>query len=439
MPLAPYGRVLALPGVRRLTLLGVLARLPHTTMALVLTLHVTQVLGLGYATAGLVVAALTVGMALGAPWRGRAVDRLGLRRALVPSVVAELVLWSLMPWLALPWLFVAVAAAGALGLPVFTVVRLALSVMVPQRQRRTAFALDSVAVEVSFMLGPALGVLVAVHLSTAVALVAIGVFEALAGVALMAANPPTRSPASPREAARAGCVGTGTSSQPLKPEAQARAAGRRTVPVSAPLIAVLGATAGATIVLAGTDVSIVAALRSAQHVALIGPVVAVWAFASLLGGLVYGLLPRSVPPLVLLLLLGVLTAPVGLATTPLTLSFAVVAAGFVCAPVITATAEAVTALVPESVRGEAMGWHGSALTSGVAIGAPLAGLGIDRAGPPAGFAAVGATGALLAVLGLAAVRLRRAHRERTGAASSGDELSPLLDEAHGMRAATLRD
>ena len=431
MPLAPYGRVLALPGVRRLTLLGVLARLPHTTMGLVLTLHVTQVLGLGYATAGLVVAALTVGMALGAPWRGRAVDRLGLRRALVPSVVAELVLWSVMPWLGLPWLFVAVAAAGALGLPVFTVVRLALSVMVPRQQRRTAFALDSVAVEVSFMLGPALGVLVAVHLSTAVALVAIGVFEALAGLALMAANPPTRSAAGPVDAAPAGTPGVGTASQ--------GAVARGTVPVSAPLVAVLGATAGATIVLAGTDVSIVAALRSAQHVALIGPVVAVWAFASLLGGLVYGLLPRSVPPLVLLLVLGVLTMPVGLATTPLTLSFAVVAAGFLCAPVITATAEAVTALVPESVRGEAMGWHGSALTSGVALGAPLAGLAIDRAGAPAGFGAVGATGALLAVLGLLAVRLRRAHRERGVDGATGDGPSKLLDRAHGVGAARLGD
>ena len=29
----------------------------------------------------------TVGSAFGAPWRGRAVDRLGLRRALIPSLV----------------------------------------------------------------------------------------------------------------------------------------------------------------------------------------------------------------------------------------------------------------------------------------------------------------------------------------------------------------
>lgn len=394
MPLDPYRRVLVLPGVRRLTLLGVVARLPHTAMGLILTVHVTQTMGRGYAVAGLLVAALTVGMALGAPWRGRMLDRVGLRRALLPSVIAELVLWSAAPWLPLPWLFGAIVLAGALGLPVFTVVRLALTAMVPEDQRRTAYALDSVAVELSFMVGPALGVLAAVHLSTVVALVSIGVLEAVAGLAFMAVNPPTRSPG----ARRASVARDG---------ADARTA-RVKVPVTGPLVAVLGATVGVTIVLSGTDVSILATLRAAGHLPLTGLVLGVWAFASLLGGLVYGLLPRSIPPLVLLLVLGALTAPVGLATTPLTLSLAVIAAGFLCAPVITATTEVVTGLVPESVRGEAMGWHGSALTSGVALGAPLAGLAIDHVGPWAGFASVGVAGALLALTGLLAVRTRRA-------------------------------
>ncbi len=394
MPFTPYRRVLAVPGVTRLTLIGVVARIPHTAMGLVLTVHVTQTMGRGYATAGLLVAALTIGMALGAPWRGRSVDRLGVRRALLPSVVAELVLWTATPWLPLPWLLAAVVVAGAMGLPVFTVVRLALSVMVPDEQRRAAFALDSVAVELSFMVGPALGVLVAVHLGTTVALILIGVCEALAGLALMAADPPTRS---------------------VEPEApvqdtggQAPAPPRRVkVPVTAAMVAVLGATAGATIVLSGTDVSILATLREGGHLESTGLVLGVWAFASLLGGLVYGLLPRSVPPLVLLLVLGVLTAPVGIATTPLTLGLAVLAAGFLCAPVVTATAEVVTELVPDAVRGEAMGWHGSALTTGVALGAPIAGAAIDHVAPWAGFTVVGVTGVVLAAAGLSAVGVRR--------------------------------
>ena len=321
----------------------------------------------------------------------RSVDRLGLRRALLPSVVGELLLWTAAPWLPLPLLLPAVVLAGFLGLPVFTILRLALSVMVPEAQRRAAFALDSVAVELSFMVGPALGVLVAVQVSTTAALVAIGVLEAVAGLALMALNPPTTSAHLPTP------VLVGAAKPP-----------RQRVPITGALVAVLGATAGSTIVLAGTDVSVVAAMRADDHVALTGLVLGIWAFASLLGGLVYGLLPRSIPPLVLLLALGLLTAPVGFATTPVTLSLALLAAGFLCAPVITATAEVVTSLVPESIRGEAMGWHGSALTSGVALGAPLAGVAIDQVGPWAGFASVGVTGVLLALAGLLAVQTRRA-------------------------------
>ncbi|MFN8076365.1 MAG: hypothetical protein U0Q15_13225 [Kineosporiaceae bacterium] len=94
MTLQPYREVLRLPGVRRLVLFAVLARVPHATAGLVLTLHVVTTLGLGYGAAGVVATASTVGMAIGSVWRGRAVDRLGLRRAVLPSVLAEFVIWG---------------------------------------------------------------------------------------------------------------------------------------------------------------------------------------------------------------------------------------------------------------------------------------------------------------------------------------------------------
>jgi MFS family permease len=415
MPLAPYRSVLSVPGVPAVTVLGILARIPHTAVGVVLTVHVTQGLNRGYGAAGLLVAALTVGMAIGSPWRGRAVDRLGLRRALLPSVIVEGLVWGTAPLLPYEGLLVAVAVAGALGLPVFTVMRLALSVMVPPEQRRTAFALDSVSVELSFMVGPALGVLVATQASSSTALLALGATVVLAGLALMVVDPPTRAAVpTPNEAATSGCssqttcvvapAGVGQDVPPRGPGPHGR------VPLTPALLAVLAATAGATVVLAGTDVSIVAALREAGTLDSTGIVMAVWAFASLLGGLVYGALRRGVLPAALLLLLGVLTAPVGLAPDALWLCLAVIPAGFICAPVVTATAEAVAALVPERVRGEAMGWHGSALTAGTALGAPLAGAAIDRVGPWAGFAAVGLVGVLVALVGLSAVRVRRARR-----------------------------
>jgi predicted MFS family arabinose efflux permease len=50
-----------------------------------------------------------------------------------------------------------------------------------------------------------------------------------------------------------------------------------------------------------------------------------------------------------------------------------------------------------------MGLHASALTVGNAVGAPLVGLIVDRTSPRAGFIGIGALGAALAGLALAAV------------------------------------
>ncbi|WP_370563189.1 hypothetical protein [Dermacoccus sp. PAMC28757] len=59
-----------------------------------------------------------------------------------------------------------------------------------------------------------------------------------------------------------------------------------------------------------------------------------------------------------------------------------------CAPTMTASVDAVARVVPERVRGEAMGWHGSFLTTGGALGGPIAGWAIDSHGFAGGFAAV---------------------------------------------------
>jgi predicted MFS family arabinose efflux permease len=64
------------------------------------------------------------------------------------------------------------------------------------------------------------------------------------------------------------------------------------------------------------------------------------------------------------------------------------------------------------VRGEAMGWHGSFLTTGGAMGAPLAGLAIDAWGSPAAFVTVATVGLVVAMAGVATTRVRRSARQR---------------------------
>jgi MFS family permease len=83
--------------------------------------------------------------------------------------------------------------------------------------------------------------------------------------------------------------------------------------------------------------------------------------------------------------------------------------------------------VPERVRGEALGWHGSAMTAGGALGAPVAGIAIDAAGWPGGFVACGAIGLAAATVGLLALRRRRPPSELRRAAPS-DSTAHVPDE-----------
>lgn len=393
--LAPYRAVLALPGVLRLVLFGVLARVPQTATGIVLSLHVVGTLDRGWAAAGLVGTASTVGMAIGSPWRGRAVDRVGLRRSLVPSVVGMAVAWGAAPFVGYGPLLVLAVLGGLFSLPIFTLMRQCLAAMVPAEQRRTAMALDSVGIELSFMAGPALGVVLATRFPTGTAILVTGGSLVVAALALIAFDPPTRS-ADPEPASAV---------EGVDPAALRRTA-RRAIATPA-MLAVLAVTAAAILVLAGTDVSIVAHLRADDALGLTALIFVAWGVGSIAGGLVYGALHRPVQPALLLLGLGVLTVPVGLAPSPWTLALTMLPAAALCAPVITATSEAVVRLVPEEVRGEAMGWHGSVMQVGSAVGAPLAGLAIDLQGAWAGFAAVGAVGAVLGAVGLVALRLRR--------------------------------
>jgi len=387
-PLAPYRRVLALPRVRSLVLVTLLARIPVGAASVALTLHVVLSLGGGFGAAGALGAAMTVGTALGAPLTGRVTDRHGLRRTLLVTTLAQGAFWLIAP--SLPYLVLVPAAffGGLLSLPLFSVSRQSLAALVPEDRRRTAYSLDSMAVEVSFMVGPAAGVLLATQLSTKVALLAMGGSMMLSGLLLYVLDPPVRSDAELREA-----------------EGQAPVPRRQWI--TGRLVVILMASAGATLVLSGTDIGIVATLRHAGELKWSGLVIAIWCCWSLAGGFVHGSLPRSLPALALMELLCVLTIPVGLAADWWSLALALIPAGAMCAPTIAATGEVISRLAPAAVRGEAMGLHGSALTAGLALGAPLVGVVVDRWSPTMGFAVAGASGALLGVIGLALGTMRR--------------------------------
>jgi MFS family permease len=432
---ALYRELLAVGPVRRLLLVGMIARIPHSAAGVLLTLHIVLTLGQGYASAGAAAAVMTIGIAVGAPWRGRRVDTVGLRKALIPSVISETVIWSIVPQVSYELLLPLVFVGGLLTLPIFSVVRQSLGVLATGEQRRTAFALDAISTEVVFMIGPAAGALVATAGFSVLGLTMIGVATSVSGLFLMWFNPPTRSavPEAGFEACQQAGRQEGTEVAivaaapahlrepaaelaPLAASAEARrerrsGLRRRVIHnfswFTAAVAAVFAVAAGAGMVLSGTDVGIVAALERGGHQAEIGLVFLFWCGASVVGGILYGAIHRPISPVLLLLGMSAFTIPMAFAADTWTLSLLSLLPGLLCAPVLSAASEKVAELVDERRRGEAMGWYGSALTGGIALGAPLAGLFIDGVGPSAGFVSVGGGGVALCLVGLMLQHRRR--------------------------------
>jgi predicted MFS family arabinose efflux permease len=413
MRLDPYRHVLALSGVRSLMVLALLARIPITAIGVTMTLHVAQDLHRGWGAAGLVGAALTVGTAVGGPLNGRLVDRKGLRPMLIVTTACEALFWAVAPSLSYPALLVGAFVAGVFSLPVFSVVRQSIAALVPTEHRRQAYALDSMSVELSFMAGPPLAVLLMSTLSGRVTMWSIGGCLVLAGIALFLTNPPVHAPA-----------------DPTAPAGDAIPVRRRDW-LTPRFVAVCAAAAATTMVLAGSDLAIVAMLREAGKVQLVGGVLAAWGVYSLIGGFVYGALTRAVPLVALIGGLSLFTLPIGIVGDRWWLLFiALLPAGALCAPTLSSSADLVSRLVPSAARGEAMGWHGSSLTVGLAIGSPLAGWAIDRGSPGWGFAAVGAVGVLITVVLLV---LRRGSTPLDPASAA----TPAAEPAAAPPAATL--
>jgi MFS family permease len=365
-----------------------------------LTLRVVLGLHEGFAKSGLVAAAVAVGMACGAPLLGRLVDRRGARSALVLTTVAQAVFWALAARLPYEWLLPAAFIGGSLSLPVFSLVRQAIAALLPDPDRQAGMSLDSMSVEVSYSIGPALGVVAVTRLGSSTAMLVIGATVVASGIGLVWFDPPiARGHQAPEAAGPVpGAHREAHAVQRLTTEPAKAAAQSWLTPVA---IAALVATAGATLTLSGTDIAITASMRAFGHVSLLGVVFAAWCFASLVGGFFYGTMSRRRDPLLLLVLLAGLTVLMAPAGSWWALLLLCLPSGLFCAPLISSTADIIAGSAPLYRRGHALGVHTSALTLGSAAGAPLTGWVIDRTSPGAGFVAIAALGTVLALMALA--------------------------------------
>lgn len=441
MNVGRYRHVLAVRDTRNALVLGLLIRVPMFAGTVLLTLHVVMALGRSYGQAGLVAAAATVAIAVSGPWRGRLLDRLGLRRTVAPSLLIQAICWSIAPFVGYLPLMALASLAGLFVVPTFSILRQVIIRSVPETSRRTALSLDSATTELAFMAGPALGVWLATTWNTGWALFVCEMAAVAAGCVLWVANPAIKSVTDGVDAATDVPVAPSTPAAGSTPAAQVVALDQGSISAPAPppprawrgfitlpVAAVYLAALTTTLVLSGTDVAIVAALRSYDATASIGWILALWGAGSLLGGLVYGAWHRSFSVYWLLAGLALTTAPVAFAVGVPSFAILLVFSGPFCAPTITATVEHLSRVVPERFRGEMMGWHGSAMTGGSAIGAPVAGFAIDHGGWQLGFVVVSSVGVLVALVGVVASRRRRRAPGRVPAHDSGQGVPAAILE-----------
>ncbi|MFF0154071.1 MFS transporter [Micromonospora sp. NPDC005203] len=374
-----YRQVLAVPGMAPLLGVSLLARTAITADVMALTLFVVLDLELSYAAAGGVAAALTAGVALGGPLLGRVVDSRGPRLVLLVTVTVQVVFWLGVPVLPYEFLLVASLVAGLLMVPAQAVSRQAIAAMTTAEQRRPAFALESVQGELSYIVGPTVVILGAATTSPAVMAWGVGAAILAGGVGIALLNPPMHA----------------------EGEADAAAGARpsRRQWLRAPMIAALTMAFGATTLLSGVDLAIVATLREVGQVPWAAVVVVVFGVSSVVGGLIYGTLTWRLPTWLLLGLLGLVTIPVGLADDWRWMCVAVVASGLLTAPTLSTVADAVSRLALPGVRGEATGLQSSAQSAGFALGSPLVGAAIDLSVPAGGFATAGLAGLAAALTG----------------------------------------
>jgi predicted MFS family arabinose efflux permease len=384
--LEPYRRALASRRLRTALLLGALLRAPVFAGGILLTIHTVTTLGGSYAAAGVLVAVVTAATALSGPFRGRLLDRFGLRRVVPPLLLVTATCWTIAPWVGYGALLGLALVASLFVIPSMPIIRQAVIASVPERDRRTAISLDTAGFELAFVVAPLVAVWAAAHWSTAWVLFISKMLVMLAGVVIWLVDPPLRA-------------------------ATERTAAEHDVPrrewFSPRFLTVCLLAFGVTLVLAGSEIGVVAAMRGWGLTPQIGVVLAVLGVGSLVGGLLYGAMPRSLPAHLLLLTLALVTVPMALVSSAWTLAALSFVAGLFIAPAITATVDQLSRLVPAETRGEAIGWHGSSLAAGGTLGAPLAGMAVDRYGFGGGFAVVALVGLTLALVALPVMRRHR--------------------------------
>ncbi|MEU6068215.1 MULTISPECIES: MFS transporter [Streptomyces] len=385
---AGYLEILRARHAARLLVGTLVGRLPNATAAIALVLFV-RAQGGTYSLAGALAAVYGVANAVGQPVLGRLVDLYGQPRVQLPAAVLSALAMTGFAFAGtdpLPVAYATVAAAGLFTPPLEGGLRaLWPSVLRREEQVHTAYAMDAVAQEVMYTVGPLL-VTLCVSLwserSALLVLSAVGVLGALSVVV----SPPSRAwRSAPREAHWLGAL---------------RSPG---------LLALLGSFLFVGIAMGSITVASVPYADDHGGDAVFGWLMAALGLGALLGGTVYGARQWAGAPerrlRVLVGLLAVCYLPLMLMPGAVAMVLLTVVAGIFLAPAIACAFVIVDRHAPRGTVTEAFSWLVTTFTVGASVGTGVAGPVVQAGGALWGFAVPGAAGAVSLLVLLATGRV----------------------------------
>lgn len=384
------------PDVAPLLAVALFARMPVGMMGFAMLMYLRDALG-DFARAGSAVGIEFVTMALAAPIQGRLIDRHGPRRLLViTGVLQPLMLLGILASPKLGWPFPVLVAfavlAGMLAPPITTLTRTMWRNMFEREEdRRTAFALDAVMIEVNFVLGPAIMAAILASIGStpafALAIVAVG----MAVIIFLS----SRAPGQFKRI-------HGVERHFLGPLTEPR------------LLLVFAATFGEAMAIGMLEVGYPAYGVALAAPAIGGMLLSMNSLGSAIGGAAYGGVHfRARIERQFAATLGLMSIPLVLhAVAPTTLLFATAAffAGALIAPSIASQSVLVSRLAPAHYATEAFTWSSSCIVAGIGIGEAVGGLIVETRGLRTAFVVAGVIAACMALLAFAIPEQRRVAR-----------------------------
>lgn len=381
-----YRAVLRTSHVARSFIPSIIGRLSLATSGLALVLLLEQSTG-SFTVAGTVTAVLGIANVVATPWRARVIDRRGQTGALLTlglGHTAALVALAFTSTQGLLVLLLIGGIAGATSPPFGATMRVIWSSALPVGGRRTrGFSLDAVAEELTFAVGPLAAALLAVIVDPLASLLLSAACVAIGSV-LFVSSPLSRQQLGSRQV-------KGSDLPPARSPFRSRG--------FAPIVLAMIAPG---IILGCVEIAAPAIADAESNTVLAGVLLALFAGASALGGLLYGriqaqpALERQLLALALaMLLVSTITGLVG-GTIAAVIGFAL--SGLLLAPVLIVGYLAADQRTDPRVRTEASSWINTALNLGAAVGAGTFGALTDAAGPGLALALSSAVAGLVLTL-----------------------------------------